>query len=120
MNIRAYDERDSTKRLCPSAYIVSKASEVFPEPESPVKTISLSLGIVRSIFFRLFSRAPRTMISFDIVSPLFLISEFLYPIAQEGSLLEFKLACRLLHFLLKSVGKCIFILNRHLFLGFCT
>src|SRR5271156_2215980 len=40
--------------------MVSKASEDWPEPERPVKTTSLSRGIVRSTFFRLCSRAPRT------------------------------------------------------------
>src|ERR1700682_2729453 len=43
--------------------MVSKASEDFPDPESPVKTTSLSLGIVRSISFKLCSRAPRMTIS---------------------------------------------------------
>ena len=32
-------------RRCPSAYIVSNASEDLPEPERPVKTTSLFLGI---------------------------------------------------------------------------
>jgi len=32
-------------RLCPSAKIVSKASELLPEPESPEITMSLSRGI---------------------------------------------------------------------------
>ena len=39
---------------------VSKASEDLPEPESPVITTSLSLGMVKSIFFRLWVRAPLT------------------------------------------------------------
>src|SRR3984893_12459692 len=43
--------------------MVSKASGDFPDPESPVKTTSLSLGIVRSISFKLCSRAPRMTIS---------------------------------------------------------
>lgn len=38
--------------------MVSNASEDLPEPESPVKTINLSLGIIKSIFFKLFSLAP--------------------------------------------------------------
>src|SRR5580765_4844482 len=43
--------------------MVSKASDDFPDPESPVKTTSLSLGIVRSMSFKLCSRAPRMTIS---------------------------------------------------------
>src|SRR6266851_2561288 len=43
--------------------MVSKASDDFPDPESPVKTTSLSRGIVRSISFRLCSRAPRMTMS---------------------------------------------------------
>src|SRR5712691_3520382 len=38
--------------------MVSKASDDFPEPDSPVKTTSLSRGMVRSMSFRLCSRAP--------------------------------------------------------------
>src|ERR1700722_3803184 len=37
----------------------SKASELLPEPESPVKTTSSSRGRSRSMFLRLCSRAPR-------------------------------------------------------------
>src|SRR6476659_5788495 len=40
--------------------MVSKASDDFPEPDSPVNTISSSRGISRSTFLRLCSRAPRT------------------------------------------------------------
>src|SRR5437879_13873074 len=43
--------------------MVSKASDDLPEPESPVKTTSLSRGMVRSTSFRLCSRAPRMTIS---------------------------------------------------------
>src|SRR6267143_538454 len=42
--------------------MVSMASEDFPEPESPVKTTSLSRGIDRVTFLRLCSRAPRIVI----------------------------------------------------------
>src|SRR5215470_15433126 len=42
--------------------MVSKASEDLPDPESPVITTSLSRGISTSMFFRLCSRAPRTLI----------------------------------------------------------
>ena len=44
--------------------MVSNASEDFPLPESPVNTTSLSRGISRSMFFRLFSFAPLMNISF--------------------------------------------------------
>src|SRR5581483_12103985 len=43
--------------------MVSKASVLLPEPERPVITTSLSRGMVTSIFFRLCSRAPLTMIA---------------------------------------------------------
>src|SRR6267143_3017063 len=43
--------------------MVSKASDDFPEPDSPVKTTSLSRGMVRSMSFRLCSRAPLITIS---------------------------------------------------------
>src|SRR5947207_296285 len=43
--------------------MVSKASDDLPEPDSPVKTTSLSRGISRSMFLRLCSRAPRIVIA---------------------------------------------------------
>src|SRR5882757_7570531 len=43
--------------------MVSNASEDFPEPERPVNTTSLSLGISTSMFLRLCSRAPRIVIA---------------------------------------------------------
>ncbi|CPU65695.1 Uncharacterised protein [Mycobacteroides abscessus] len=57
-NWRAYADSDSTYRRCPSAKMVSKASDDLPEPESPVKTMSLSRGRSRSTLRRLCSRAP--------------------------------------------------------------
>src|SRR5699024_11744917 len=42
-----------------SAKIVSNAREDFPEPDRPVKTTRLSLGISKCTFLRLCSRAPR-------------------------------------------------------------
>src|SRR5215208_680698 len=44
--------------------MVSNARELFPDPESPVTTVSLSRGISTSMLRRLCSRAPR-MISFS-------------------------------------------------------
>jgi hypothetical protein len=38
---------------------VSKARELFPEPETPVKTTSFFLGISSDTFLRLCSLAPR-------------------------------------------------------------
>src|SRR5690606_5408822 len=40
--------------------MVSKASELFPEPDRPVMTTSFSRGMSRSTPLRLCSRAPRT------------------------------------------------------------
>src|SRR6185312_6488131 len=59
-NIRAYEDRDSTYRRWPSAKIVSKAKEDFPEPDRPVKTIMESRGRSTLTFWRLCSRAPLT------------------------------------------------------------
>src|SRR6266498_1163137 len=58
-NCRAYALSDSTYRRCPSAKIVSKASDDFPEPETPVMTTNLLRGTTTSMFLRLCSRAPR-------------------------------------------------------------
>ena len=57
-NWRAYVDSDSTYLLWPSAYKVSKANDDFPDPESPVITIILFLGISRLTFLRLCVRAP--------------------------------------------------------------
>ena len=57
-NCLAYEDKLSTYLLCPSAYKVSKAKLDFPDPESPVITTSLSLGISKFIFFKLCSLAP--------------------------------------------------------------
>ena len=65
-NCLAYDDRLSTYLLCPSAYIVSKANEDFPDPDRPVITTNFSLGISRETFFRLCSLAPFTTIFFNI------------------------------------------------------
>src|SRR5438309_12066722 len=43
--------------------MVSKASDDFPDPDSPVKTTTLARGMVRSMSFRLCSRAPLITIS---------------------------------------------------------
>src|SRR5580700_8181662 len=42
--------------------MVSKASDDFPEPETPVTTVNWLCGISKSMFLRLWTRAPRTTI----------------------------------------------------------
>ena len=56
-------ESDSMYRRCPSANIVSNASDDLPEPESPVNTTILLRGIETVTFFKLCVRAPLTIIS---------------------------------------------------------
>ena len=57
-NCRAKLERLSTYRLCPSAKTVSKARELFPEPETPVRQTNWLRWRVTSTDRRLCSRAP--------------------------------------------------------------
>src|SRR5688572_957696 len=47
---------------CDSAAIVANTSELFPEPETPVNTVSRRFGISTLTSLRLFSRAPCTRI----------------------------------------------------------
>src|SRR5918998_6192229 len=47
---------------CDSAAIVPNTSELLPEPETPVNTVSRRFGISRLTFLRLFTRAPCTRI----------------------------------------------------------
>src|SRR4029077_14994185 len=47
---------------CDSAAIVSNTSELLPEPETPVNTVSRRFGIATLTSLRLFSRAPCTRI----------------------------------------------------------
>src|SRR5579884_323197 len=49
--------------------MVSKASEDLPDPETPVTTVRVLWGISKSMFFRLWTRAPRTTIVSDIREP---------------------------------------------------
>ena len=53
--------------LCPSAKIVSKAKEVFPEPETPEITTNLFRGIFKLIFCKLFTLAFFISINFGSV-----------------------------------------------------
>ena len=57
-NNLAYELRLSMYLLWPSAYRVSNASEDFPDPETPVKTVNLFLGIETLMFFKLCTLAP--------------------------------------------------------------
>ncbi len=52
----------SLMRRCDSAAIVPNTSELLPEPETPVNTVSRRFGISTLTSFRLFTRAPRTRI----------------------------------------------------------
>src|ERR671915_128393 len=47
---------------CDSAAMVPNTSELLPEPETPVNTVSRRLGISMLTFLRLFTRAPCTRI----------------------------------------------------------
>jgi len=47
---------------CDSAAMVAKTSELLPEPEMPVNTVSRRLGISTLMSLRLFTRAPCTRI----------------------------------------------------------
>src|ERR671933_2207785 len=49
-------------KRCDSAAIVPNTSELLPEPETPVNTVSRRLGISTLTSLRLFSRAPCTRI----------------------------------------------------------
>ena len=47
---------------CDSAAIVPNTSELLPEPETPVNTVSRRFGISTLMSLRLFTRAPCTRI----------------------------------------------------------
>src|SRR5215470_4507808 len=49
-------------RRCDSAAIVSNTSELLPEPETPVNTVSRRLGSATLMSLRLLTRAPWTRI----------------------------------------------------------
>jgi hypothetical protein len=46
---------------------VSKASEDLPEPLTPVTTVNRSMGMLKSTFLRLLTRAPRTMMASSVM-----------------------------------------------------
>jgi hypothetical protein len=103
-NCRAYADSDSTYRRCPSAKIVSNASDDLPEPETPVMTTSLSRGMSTSMFLRLCSRAPRmTILTIALALEIFaghpetllhvVAVAIVYGIAQRPSPRAIALAC---------------------------
>ena len=49
-------------RFARSRYRISFTRELFPEPDTPVTQVNTPIGNFTSMFFRLFSRAPRTVI----------------------------------------------------------
>src|SRR5438552_4850090 len=58
--------------------MVSNASEDFPDPETPVTTVRALWGISKSMFLRLWTRAPRTtMLSLEIKSDINVASDAL-------------------------------------------
>ena len=57
--------------------MVSKASEDFPDPLTPVTMISLPTGSVTSMFLRLCVRAPRTTIFWASAAPTTGVSDML-------------------------------------------
>src|SRR5687767_10109500 len=60
----------SLSRRCDSVAIVSNTMDDLPDPDTPVKIVILRLGMLKLIFFRLFSRAPRiSMYSWGMDSP---------------------------------------------------
>jgi len=60
---RAYGDRVSRYRRCPSANRTSNARVLFPLPLGPVTTTSWSRGMCTVMFLRLCSRAPAIRIS---------------------------------------------------------
>src|SRR5258708_17145501 len=61
IDCREYVLIDSKYSRCASAKIVSKASEDFPEPDTPVITTNWFRGMVTVMFFRLCSLQPITL-----------------------------------------------------------
>src|SRR2546430_2511413 len=90
--------------------MVSNASDDFPDPDRPVKTISWSRGSSRLTFLRLCSRAPRT-ISVSDMGPGRLTG---FPelalqvadlVAQAGGVLEAQLGGGLVHLLFQRLDE---------------
>src|SRR5450759_1928271 len=66
--------------------MVSKASELFPEPLRPVITVSLLRGISTSMFFRLCWRAPCTVMRSSMRRDCPHFPTFLHPIRCRHNL----------------------------------
>jgi len=67
--LRAKAVKVSLSCRCASAAIVSNTIDDFPEPETPVNTVILRLGMVSETFLRLFSRAPVILMN-SVMAPL--------------------------------------------------
>src|SRR5256714_13632730 len=90
--------------------MVSKASDDLPDPDRPVKTISLSRGSSMLTFLRLCSRAPRTISVSDMgFGRLTGLAEFTLQVvdlvAKAGGVLEAQLRRRLVHLLLQGLDE---------------
>src|ERR1700722_3760358 len=78
-------------RLCASErYRMSFTSVDFPEPETPVTTVSRPSGIETSTFFRLWPCAPRMAIALPLGerrvlgTPIFMRPERYWPVSDGG------------------------------------
>src|SRR4051812_40392451 len=76
--------------------MVSKASEDLPDPETPVTTVRVLCGISKSMFLRLWTRAPRTTIlSVDMPEAAALASRQSAPhLVRSGGLLNLSIINR--------------------------
>src|SRR3982751_5737767 len=99
--------------------MVPNASDDFPDPDRPVKTISWSRGSSRLTFLRLCSRAPRT-ISVSDMGPgrLTGFAEFALQVAdlvaQAGGVLESEVGGGLVHLLLQGLDEPAELVVGHL------
>src|SRR5882672_1855780 len=90
--------------------MVSKASDDLPDPDSPVKTMSLSRGSSMLTFLRLCSRAPRTISVSDMgLGRLTGLAEFALQVVdlvpEAGGVLEAELGGGLMHLLLQGLDE---------------
>src|SRR3954471_20279622 len=99
--------------------MVSKASDDLPDPDRPVKTMSLSRGSSMLTFLRLCSRAPRTISVSDMGSgrltgfPEFAL-QVVDLVAQAGGVLEAQVGGRLVHLLLQGLDEPAELVVGHL------
>src|SRR5919206_2560183 len=90
--------------------MVSKASDDFPDPDRPVKTISRSRGSSMLTFLRLCSRAPRTISVSDMGSRRLtgfpeLALQVADLVAQAGGVFEAQLGGRLVDLLFQRLDE---------------